>query len=205
MSTIFAPNSPAVSEFSCKKFKQHLDTNGHLNRSFDLYFKGKKAATYTLDPWSQESHVDFVSEEIKASMIAYAHENKLFDEVKAIYIKDILSGCSASEREAHLANTTFTFSDIIIELSQLFATIDEDKKFQAKLNRLFKKAIVVGNSESYIPLSFKITLTELLKYQNGRKLLEETIQRAQQIIKEHEKEGYAILNPKSQLESLGLA
>lgn len=204
MSTVFTPNSSSISAFTCKKFKSHVDSNDHLHCSFDLYFKGKKAASYTLDPWSQESKITFISDSMKDAMIAHAQEQKLFDELKAMYRQDILPLLPENEREDRLNQQAFDIIDVIDTLSNVFMQIHEDKKHQDKLKRLFKKGFVIGNDEGYLKIMYKVELTEVLKHPKGRSALEQSFKQAQEIAKKHASEGYSILNPKSQLESLGL-
>jgi len=133
-----------------------VDRNDHHNMSFDLYFNNKKVASYHLDPWSSEVDIAFVSSEAREAVKQHIEAHDLITKAKDAYIENALTHLTEKQLTAVLADRDFTVDDVISELAELFSLADEEKKFKAKVKRMCKSSLVVGNDEGYIPLSFDI-------------------------------------------------
>jgi hypothetical protein len=190
--------TPFISVFMCKKFKSTIDELEHHHLSFDLYFKGKKAAVFSVDPWSQETTVSYTSKEIEAEIDTYAKENNLYKIIDAYELTHL--------PEIYNKNAAFTTDNLVKNLSYLFAQQHENKKHLNKIKRLCKTAIVVGNDDEFVSYKFpKISdLTDILKYKGGKDALVKTLNKAKSLIEEKKGCNYKILNPKEQLDALGL-
>jgi hypothetical protein len=202
----FKSGNPDISDFSCKSFKIFVDANDHINCSFTLYFKGKRAASYALDPWSGESKVTYVSLDMKDEINEHAKANGLIDAAKNSYIES-MKEIFSEERAIQLAEERdFSLEDVIDALRHVFQSEHEDKKFNTKIKRLCKNSIVVGNKEEYIPLTIRGVrdFSELKKFKNGQEVLEKTFSRAKELVQQNSASNYEILNTSEQLVELNL-
>jgi hypothetical protein len=213
--TLFAQDSQTLKDFTCKKFKSSIDSNDHLTVSFDLYFKGKKAATYNLDPWSGESHIAYTDTATKSAIDNYAKTNMLYEAIykdrlesikQIIELDNITKSEAKEELEKRMQDKVFDTDDVVNEISYAFQKAHEQKKYQSKIKRLCKNSLVVGNDNEYIPLTFKNvkSLEDVLKYRNGRDVLAKSFSRAKEIISENKGANYRFLNEQSQLDALNL-
>lgn len=200
-------NTNAIASFSIKKHVYKIDGNDHLHNSFDLYFLGKKVASYNLDPWSMEEAVEYFNDG-KEKLDAHAKETGLYDAVVESYKDVILKHVKVSDEDS-VRFEKYRTTDCLVSYLAGFFNAEKAKEKAAKKNQLkTKKAFVYGVGDEIFSAGFKKAgkevkdMSELTTSAAGRAVLENAYTKVLEEISAHAE--YQLLNTEEQLKSLGL-
>jgi hypothetical protein len=159
----------------------------------NVFFNGKKAFEFHDDGWGGEAEINFVTspnDDMKTAVLAFIKEAQLAD---IMYQNgwDFMGSVAAIDTHS-----------VLVEVSEAliyeFSLVREYKK----ITRKTKNKVVFGNYLNYREISWSGVkdLADLLRYKNGREML----QKAYDDAKGQLTEGQRIFNTSTQLTALGL-
>lgn len=153
----------------------------------DVYFKNKKVIDYHDDGWGGEPELRYLTDTAEQDIIQHL---KSINYAQIMFDTgwDFLKSVDKIDMQTQ-----------IVDVVEAKAKLIEDEKFQRKIQRECKKAIVFGSTTSYRAFGWKNikSLDMLLRYPNGLKALQDTYDKAK-------KEDGEILNDKEELKRLGV-